>query len=72
MVSIDLNVLSLIRNKIFLNVEPTVTTDQLSKKPYVQFSFDPETIIDDHTLRWPKFGVKNAFFEGNKKSEMNK
>jgi hypothetical protein len=48
-----------------LNIESIVTADQSSKKRHVQFSCDPETIIDGHTLRWPKFEVNDCFFEGN-------
>ena len=51
--------------KKILNTESIVTTDQLSKTPYYHQSPQPEAIIDGHTLRWPGFGVENAFFEGN-------
>ncbi len=51
--------------KKILNTEPIVTTDQLSKKPSNRQSPQPEAIIDGHTLRWPRFEINNAFFQGN-------
>ncbi|CAF4152130.1 unnamed protein product [Rotaria sordida] len=45
--------------------EPKVTTDQSSKKPPIQRSPQPETIVDGCKLRWPKFEVDNVLFEDN-------
>jgi hypothetical protein len=49
------------------NIEPIVTTDHLSKMPPSLLSSDPESIIDGYTLKWPKFGINNAIFEGTQK-----
>jgi hypothetical protein len=56
--------------KKLLDIAPIITTDQSSKKPHSQRSSQPEAIIDGETLRWPKFEIKNSFFEGNKNNEM--
>ncbi|CAF0841297.1 unnamed protein product [Didymodactylos carnosus] len=44
--------------------EPNVTNDQLSNDPSSQHSPQPETIIDGYTLRWPKFQIRSALFQG--------
>ena len=57
---------SFVRDKCFPNVERKVSiTDQSSKGSCNQLPSDRETIIDGYALRWPQFGVKNVFFEGN-------
>ena len=50
----------------FLFSEYKVTTNQLSKEPPNTMSSSyPEIIIDSVRLRWPKYEVTNAPFEGN-------
>ncbi|CAF2096636.1 unnamed protein product [Rotaria magnacalcarata] len=47
------------------NDEPKAMTDQSSKKPHDQLTSHPEIMIDGCAIRWPKFQIKNALFEGN-------
>jgi hypothetical protein len=67
-----MNVLSF--KKKALNIEPIRTTDHgPSNNRQVRSSSHSETIIGDHTLRWPTFEMHNAFFKGNltKRKELN-
>jgi hypothetical protein len=49
-----------------VKIGPTKTTDHKpSNKQQIQPSSHAETIIGDHTFRWPNFEIHNVFFKGN-------
>ncbi|CAF1118318.1 unnamed protein product [Rotaria sordida] len=63
--NLDANLYSSITSTSYIaHQEPNVTTDQSSKKPPIQRSPQPETIVDGCKLRWPKFEMNNVLFEG--------
>jgi hypothetical protein len=59
--------MNIMNKKIHSSIEKILTTAQLLKKPYVRSSNQPEALIDGYTLRWPKFGIKDAIFKGKKR-----
>ncbi|CAF4161376.1 unnamed protein product, partial [Rotaria sordida] len=55
---------SIITNtSIAVNEEHKVTTNQLSKDLSIKIQSHPEATINDFTLKWPKFEVKNVLFK---------
>jgi len=54
----------LINKELFLFTESTTSKRSSIKLPSPQISSQPEIIIDGYTLRWPKYQINNATFEG--------
>ncbi|CAF3935227.1 unnamed protein product [Rotaria sp. Silwood1] len=60
--SLDFNVDE--ESKSMLKDDVKVTNDQPSKSLHSQQQYQPESLIGTRILRWPKFGVYDATYEG--------
>jgi hypothetical protein len=49
------------------NTDCTVKADRSPSVSHVQFCPEPEAVIDGQILKWPKFEIHNAVFEGTQK-----
>jgi hypothetical protein len=55
-----------IRASLFnYNADCTVKADHLPSVSHIQLCPEPKAVIHEEALKWPKFEIRKAAFEGN-------